>query len=227
MQMDLRLTKFVQVSSRESGSTSAPMRGQQMNQLISPLCRRRTQALKFKMSFWSSCCGASRGEKRGDVFCLVLVCDAVLWHFSHHRLFAVFQPWTAGASHEPADRQGESKRCKSSSRCSKMTLYARQTHFQEVTEYNMLSFIFISGPEEARPVHRVLLLQHPEAGDQPPAEVFSAFHLSSTLLPATWGVNTCSMSAAALKLCCITSAKWKECPCGSRSLSPSGWIQQL
>lgn len=63
------------------------------------------------------------------------------------------------------------KRCKSSS---------RQIHFQEVTTYNMLSFLFISGPEEARPVHRVLLLQHPEAGDQPPAEVFSSFSFSST-----------------------------------------------
>lgn len=66
-----------------------------------------------------------------------------------------------------------------------MTSCARQINLQEVTTYNMLSFIFISGPEEARPVHRVLLLQHPEAGDQPPAEVFSAFHLSSMLLPAT------------------------------------------
>lgn len=190
-------------------------------QLISPLCRRRTQALKFKMSFWSSCCGDSRGEKTGNDFGLVH--DTVLWHFSHHWLFAVIQPWTAGSSHEPADRQGESKRCKSSPRCSNMTLYARQIHIQRI---NMLSFIFTSGPEEAWPVHRVLLLQHPEAGDQPPAEVFSAFHFSSTLLPVTWCVNTCSMSAAALKLCCITSAKWKECPCGNRSLSPSGWIQQ-
>ncbi len=91
--------------------------------------------------------------------------------------------------------------------------------------------IFITGAEEARPVHWVLLLQHPEASDQPPAEVFSAFHFSS-MLPATWDLSVKTspsllLAAAALRLCCITSARWKACPYGSRSLSPLVWIQQL
>lgn len=41
--------------------------------------------------------------------------------------------------------------------------------------------ISIAGPEEAGPDHRVLLLQHPEAGDQPPAEVRAS--LLSVLFP--------------------------------------------
>lgn len=42
-------------------------------------------------------------------------------------------------------------------------------------DWNILpsdNFIVITGAQEAGPVHRVLLFQHPEAGDQPPAEVF-------------------------------------------------------
>lgn len=50
------------------------------------------------------------------------------------------------------------------------------------SDWNFLlseNFIFITGAQETGPVHRVLLFQHPEAGGQPPAEVFLDFLLKA------------------------------------------------
>lgn len=46
-------------------------------------------------------------------------------------------------------------------------------------------YLPLSGSEKARPVHRVILLQHPEAGHQPPAEVFNLLTSSHCRLAET------------------------------------------
>lgn len=73
MQMDLRLTKFVQVSSRGLKSkfkSKINLKLVSTTNVLFPLfSRKRTQALKFKMSFWSFCCGDNQGEKRGHFCC--------------------------------------------------------------------------------------------------------------------------------------------------------------
>lgn len=68
MQMDLRLTKFVQVGVGVLLSEVTKMKiykKKKLNSLFPSFCRKRTQALRFKMSFWSFYSGDNRGEKRG------------------------------------------------------------------------------------------------------------------------------------------------------------------
>lgn len=82
-------------------------------------------------------------------------------------LSAVIQPWTTGSSCEPADCQGESNQWITASHCT-----WQYSNISKEESMNKGLYLPLSGSEKARPVHRVVLLQHPEAGHQPPAEVF-------------------------------------------------------
>lgn len=82
-----------------------------------------------------------------------------------------FQPWTTGSSHEPADRQGKSKRSSDENFRHILVFWFRCIdciYIYLVCEH----YISIIGPEEAWSVHWVFLLQHPKTCDQSPAEVF-------------------------------------------------------
>lgn len=95
-------------------------------------------------------------------------------------------------------------------------LKLRQSRFRDDVGklVNEPSYLLILGPEEARPVYWVVLLQHPEAGHQPPAEVFSLSTSPVFTLPVTWDPAPTSPPPPVLSMQRLwgsaVSPKWSE-----------------
>lgn len=139
--------------------------------------------------------------------------------FPYFWLSAVTQPWTTSSSCEPTDCKGESSQwCK----------------FLLATEHGSTQQYLNRGIYNPPPHTRVLKNSASPLSRLTPASRSWSSATCRGIQPRSsshcWLVEilqpTSPLPAAAPRLCSTTSARWKACRCGSRSLSPWVWIQQ-
>lgn len=174
MQMDQRLTKFVQVGSRvfffilvvlEHGQHSTDK--STSPKLLLGEKHKHSSSGRISGTFTV---GSVKVRKLEITFvavwllnmlpCGVFPCFWLCYHTAlNYRLFL----WTSWLS-----RWARSVMSITASHCT-----WQYSNIPKEESMNERLYLPLSGSEKARPVHRVVLLQHPEAGHQPPAEVFN------------------------------------------------------